>query len=74
MSAVGNYALIKNKTIYVENIIVANDDFYLEGYYTIRYGAEVFCEIGMYYNKNSNLFYDDPEFTAINGKKIKASE
>lgn len=74
MSAVGNYALIKNNTIYVENIIVANDNFHLEGYYTVRYGPEVFCEIGMYYNKNGNLFYDDSEFTVINGKKVKASK
>lgn len=61
------YALIPEGSNVVENIIVANDSFKKKGYYTIKYYDSVFCQPGMYYNKNDSLFYDSPDFKEING-------
>ncbi|GAB2938379.1 hypothetical protein [Hafnia psychrotolerans] len=63
-----NYAMISNGDIKVFNTIVAEPEFIYEGYYFILIDEGVFCQSGMFYNDNDNLFYDDIEFTTINGQ------
>lgn len=70
MKKSGAYALIPEGSNIVKNIIVENDSFKKNGYYAIRYYDTVFCQPGMYYNKNDNLFYDSPDFKEINGIRV----
>lgn len=61
-------AVIQNNEIEVVNTIVADPDFEIEGFYLVEYDSDkVFCQKGMFYNKNDNLFYDDESFKTING-------
>lgn len=63
----GSYAMIAVGDIKVFNTIIANPDFTYDGYYFIKILTDVFCQIGMYYNVNDGLFYDDDTFTTVNG-------
>lgn len=63
----GSYAMIAVGDIKVLNTIVADPNFTFEGYYFIEIIDEFFCQIGMFYNEIDRLFYDDDEFTTING-------
>lgn len=68
MSDIGSYAMIKNDSVLVENIILADSSFKISGYYFISYDPNtVFCEPGMYYNSANDMFYDDEAFTKIDG-------
>lgn len=62
-----NYAMIKSGDNKVFNTIVADASFSMDGFYFVAIGSEVFCQIGMFYNKSDGLFYDDKKFTTING-------
>lgn len=64
---IGNYAMMKNGDNLVINTVVKDSEFVLEGYYFVEMVDGVFCQQGMYYNSVDQLFYDDPEFTIING-------
>lgn len=64
------YAMIKENEIIVINTIVADPNFSIDGYYLIEIIAGVFCKIGMFYNKDDGLFYDDDDFKSINGEPI----
>ncbi|ANE74278.1 hypothetical protein [Dickeya solani] len=62
-----NYALIKNGDTQVENLIVADENTQIDGYYIIKINAGVFCQIGNYYNQSTGLFYVDTAFTTLTG-------
>ena len=59
------YALIENGTIQVCNVILAEEGFTKNGYYLKNIDHAVFCEIGMYFNSNDGLYYQDEGFTKI---------
>jgi hypothetical protein len=59
------YALIKNGDNVVSNIIVANSDYSLDGYYIIAIQSGVFCQPNMYYNKTDGVFYYDSKLSFI---------
>lgn len=59
--------MILNNDTEVFNTIVADDSFIMDGYYFIKIESGVFCQSGMFYNKDDGLFYDDASFDVING-------
>ncbi|POW54576.1 hypothetical protein C3408_22225 [Candidatus Pantoea alvi] len=63
--AVKRYAVLETGTNVVENIILANESFVLDGYTLQLISNKVFCEPGMYYNVSDELYYQNPEFTTI---------
>ncbi|HDE2134364.1 Uncharacterised protein [Klebsiella pneumoniae] len=60
----GNYAVIENGI--VKNIIIAESGYEYDGAELIEYPESVFCQPGMFYNKDDGLFYDDKELSKIN--------
>lgn len=64
---VGRYAQIPNDSNIVENIILMNAGFNLDGYSFIEIESDTFCQPGSYYNKGDGLFYDDAALTLIAG-------
>lgn len=64
------YAMIKSGVNEVINTIMADDSFPMDGFYFVEIGSDVFCQTGMFYNEAVNLFYDDEEFTKINGIEV----
>ncbi|MBV0841354.1 hypothetical protein [Serratia liquefaciens] len=66
---IGNYAVITTGGNKVENIIVADDTFSLDGFDLIPFAVDVddLCQIGMFYNEKDDRFYDDELFTKIGG-------
>ncbi|MEA5104668.1 hypothetical protein [Pantoea sp. S18] len=50
------YALIKDGDTKVENTILCEEDFILDGYYKVKIEDGVFCEIGMQYNAKKGTF------------------
>lgn len=52
------YALVSTKTNIVENTIVADSSFLVEGYYLIEISQEKPASVGMTYSKESNQFND----------------
>lgn len=54
---VSKYAVLKEGV--VDNIIVADDNYAPENLEVVKYSDETFCQPGMLYNKDDNLFYDD---------------
>lgn len=66
--AKGSFAVLKKGDNQVKNIIIADDDFKIEGYETYPLGDDISCQTGMYYNKKDKIFYDDAEFTLIGGE------
>ncbi|MGV1608488.1 hypothetical protein [Klebsiella pneumoniae] len=60
----GNYAVIESGI--VKNIIIAESGYEYDGAEHIEYPESVFCQPGMFYNKDDGLFYDDKEFSKIN--------
>ena len=63
---VSKYAVLKEGV--VDNIIVADDNYSPDDLGVIKYGDEIFCQPGMFYNKEDGLFYDDKEYSKINSK------
>lgn len=68
-----NQALLASGSNIVENIIVSDAGFTLEGYVAIEIKSGVFCQPGMFYNADDGLFYDDAAFTLINAP-VEAKE
>lgn len=60
----GNYAVIESGI--VKNIIIAESGYEYDGAELIEYPENIFCQPGMFYNKDDGLFYDDKEFSKIN--------
>ncbi|WP_434774146.1 hypothetical protein [Pantoea agglomerans] len=52
-----SYALISKSTDVVENTIIAEPDFELEGYYLIEINQQNPASTGMIYDKNKKTFY-----------------
>lgn len=64
----GACAVIQKDSIEVVNTILADLDFQIDGVDLVEYDSDkVFCQKGMFYNGKDNLFYDDSDFTTING-------
>lgn len=63
--SLGNYAMIANDDIEVFNTIYADEHFTYPGYYFIKVVPTVRCEIGMFYDSNTQIFYYDREFTKL---------
>ncbi|MFT2790524.1 hypothetical protein ACMV5I_10655 [Serratia sp. T13T92] len=61
-----NYAMLETDSNYVENTIVADNNFSVVGFKLIKIEVDTFCQSGMYFNDNDDLFYDDENFTSIN--------
>ena len=59
------YALIKKNTIQVCNVILADEDFESDGYYLNKISNSIFCEIGMFFNSDDGLYYQDETFKKI---------
>lgn len=68
-----SYALIKNGETQVENLIVADENTQIDGYYIIKVNAGVFCQIGNYYNQATGLFYVDPAFAVLAGLPVESN-
>jgi len=64
---VGKFAQILSGSNVVENTILMEEDFVLNGYTFIRINNEITCQPGSYYNETDGLFYDNAEFTLIAG-------
>lgn len=64
------YAMIAVGDIKVFNTIIADPDFTYDGYYFVEVLGDVFCQLGMYYNCDDGLFYDDEGFTTINEPEL----
>ena len=60
-------AMLKSNSNKVSAIVNVPSTFAVKGYTLIKIQDGVFCEVGMYYNDDSHLFYDDEAFTSING-------
>lgn len=56
-----SYALIKEGSNFVKNIIIAPEGYNAEGFYMVETPDGTRCEAGMYYNSVDNLFYDKGE-------------
>ncbi|CAI2401631.1 Uncharacterised protein [Serratia proteamaculans] len=69
----GNYAVIKTGGNKVENIIVADDYFSLDGFDLIPFAVDNLCQIGMFYNEKDDRFYDDESFTKISGVNVESN-
>ncbi|AZI51968.1 hypothetical protein CBF16_14310 [Pantoea agglomerans] len=52
-----SYALISTTTDVVENTIIAEPDFELDGYYLIEISQQNPASTGMNYDKNKKNFY-----------------
>lgn len=52
-----SYALVTTATDMVENTIIAEPDFELEGYYLIEISQQNPASTGMTYDKNKKTFY-----------------
>lgn len=61
----GRYAQLPVGSNVVENTILMDASFVLDGYTFIKVGSGVTCEPGSYYNKDDGLFYADSEFTSL---------
>jgi hypothetical protein len=68
-STFSRHAMIKNNTTKVVTIVNIPDSFSSTTYFFIKIGS-AYCVAGMYYNADDGLFYDDAEFTAINGVAV----
>ncbi|WJY13594.1 hypothetical protein PCO82_13570 [Pectobacteriaceae bacterium CE90] len=68
-----SYALIQDGGTRVENLIVADENTHIDGYYIIKINAGVFCQIGNYYNQATGLFYVDPAFTTLAGLPVESN-
>ncbi len=69
-----NYAVLDSNNV-VTNIIVADADFIKTvGWSAILYTEGIFVQIGMYYNSEDGLFYDDAAFTKINGMDMSDTD
>ncbi|HBT4702527.1 TPA: hypothetical protein MB312_005174, partial [Klebsiella pneumoniae] len=53
----GNYAVIENGIVI--NIIIAENGYEYAGADLVEYQESIFCQPGMFYNKDDGLFYDD---------------
>ncbi|GKJ17065.1 TPA: hypothetical protein ACHSNU_004789 [Klebsiella pneumoniae] len=60
----GNYAVIENGIVI--NIIIAENGYEYAGADLVEYQENIFCQPGMFYNKDDGLFHDDKEFSKIN--------
>lgn len=56
------FALIKAGNFFVENTIVAQDDYKLDGYYLVEIGEENPAPPGAYYNPDDGKFYGDAAY------------
>lgn len=68
----GSFALLKSGDNQVENIIVADEVFSLEGYALVHFAEDCPCQIGMFYNEEDEKFYDDELFTKIGGVSVES--
>lgn len=68
-----SYALIQDGGTRVENLIVADENTHIDGYYIIKINAGVFCQIGNYYNQLTGLFYVDPQFNTLAGLPVESN-
>ncbi|MEQ4510912.1 MAG: hypothetical protein ABN480_09985 [Dickeya sp.] len=57
------YALIKTGNNYVENVIVANENFAVPDYYLIEVSDDKPAQPGTYYNAGDGKFYGDAAYS-----------
>ncbi|WP_236640329.1 hypothetical protein [Dickeya undicola] len=57
------YALIKNGSHYVENVIVADENFVVPDYYLIEISDDKPAQPGTYYNAGDGKFYGDEAYS-----------
>ena len=62
---VNRYAALKAGSNVVENIILADDSYAIEGYTLQIISSGTFCDPGMYYNTADGLYYQDSAFSSI---------
>ena len=69
-----SHAMLKGASNIVTSMVDVPDDFVMPGYIfvTIPKGAK--CDVGMYYDIYSGLFYDDPAFTKISGVSVAQTD
>ena len=60
----GNCVVIEKRNS--QNIIIAENGYEYAGADLVEYQENIFCQSGMFYNKDDGLFYDDKEFSKIN--------
>lgn len=68
------HAMLKGSSNVVASLVDVPDSFSMAGYIfvTIPKGAK--CDVGMYYDIYSGLFYDDPAFTKISGVSVAQTD
>lgn len=63
-------AMLKGNSNKVLSIVNVPSTFIVKGYTFIKIQEGVYCQAGMYYCEKTGLFYDDEEFTSINGISV----
>lgn len=69
-----DHAMIKSTDTKVLAIVNVPGSYAVKGFSFIKITSGVYCAKGMYYNVASGLFYDDAEFTMINGVPVGQSD
>lgn len=64
------HAMLKGASSVVTSLVDVPDDFVMPGYIFVSIPKGAKCDVGMYYDIYSGLFYDDPAFTQINGVSV----
>lgn len=63
-------AFILDGTYNVVAIMDVFDGYEISGFYLIEIKDGVYCAEGSYYNPDDGMFYDDPDYTTINGVAV----
>ncbi|WP_277268355.1 hypothetical protein [Pantoea septica] len=61
------HAMVRNGETKVLAVVNVPASYKVNGFSFVKIPSGVYCEKGMYYNEDDGLFYDDEDFTTING-------
>lgn len=70
MTNIVKKAFILDNTYAVVAIMNVQDTYVISGFYLITINDGVYCVSGSYYNPEDGLFYDDAEYTIIDGEVV----
>jgi len=69
-----DHAMIKSTNVKVLAIVNVPGSYVVRGFNFIKIKSGIYCAKGMYYDFVSGLFYDDTEFSMINGVPVGQSD
>lgn len=68
-----DHAMIRSNENMVLAIVNVPGSYKVSGFYFIKIMSGIYCASGSYYDAATGLFYDDEEFTKINGIVVSQS-